>query len=186
MQQYFKYTLSAILLLLIVVSGCRKERFTTDSGDKLEFSVDTLRFDTVFTERGSATRTIKVFNRHNRSIRIDEIRLGSNSLYNLNIDGTPGGLAEDVEIAPEDSLYIFAEVEIDPTNSANPFIVLDSIEFQTNGNTQYVFLEAFGQDANYVGESYRIGVLSCGGGTAIWRMSSLMWFWVFCWWIVVI
>ncbi len=168
MQQYLKYTLSAMLLLLIILSGCRKERFTTATGDKLEFSIDTLRFDTVFTARGSATRIVKVFNRHNKSIRIDKIELGNNSFYNINVDGTPTNLIEEVDIAPKDSMYIFAEVEIDPTNSGNPFIVLDSIEFQTNGNTQFVFLESFGQDANYVGDSYRIGVLTCGGGTTVW------------------
>lgn len=169
MQYYFQLFFLLLIVFFIALTGCRKERFTEDMSDKLEFSTDTLRFDTVFTQRGSATRFIKVLNRHNQSIRIDEIALGENSFYRINVDGTPTSMAQDVEIAPNDSLYIFAEVEIDPTNSTNPFIVLDSIRFETNGNTQYVFLESFGQDANYVGESYRIGVLTCGGGTAVWE-----------------
>ncbi len=168
MQYYPKFILFAVSILFLVFSSCRKERFTTDTGDRLEFSVDTLRFDTVFTNRGSATRSIKVFNRHNRSIRIDKIELSANSFYRMNVDGTPTSLAEEIEIAPKDSMYIFTEVEIDPTNAGNPFVILDSIEFQTNGNTQHVFLESFGQDANYVGDSYRIGLLSCGGGTIVW------------------
>mgnify|MGYP000058508365 CR=1 FL=1 len=166
--RYFQYFIITLIVFFFIITGCRKERFTEDMGDKLEFSIDTLRFDTVFSERGSATRTIKVFNRHNRSIRIDEITLEGNSSYRINVDGTPTAMIQDVEIAPEDSLYIFAEVEIDPMDTENPFIILDSIRFETNGNTQYVFLEAFGQDANYVGESYRLGVLTCDGGTAVW------------------
>ena len=43
--------------------------------DKLEFSLDTLRFDTVFTERGSATRILKVYNPNDESVRISRIAL---------------------------------------------------------------------------------------------------------------
>jgi len=166
--RYFQYFVITLIVFFFLISGCRKENFTENMSDKLEFSVDTLRFDTVFSARGSATRAIKVFNRHNKSIRIDEIHLDENSFYRMNVDGTPTSNIEDVEIAPNDSLYIFTEVEIDPTNSANPFIVLDSIRFETNGNTQYLWLESFGQDAVYVGESYRLAGLACDGGTVTW------------------
>ncbi len=166
--RYFQYFILTLIVFFFIISGCRKESFTEDMSDKLEFSIDTLRFDTVFASRGSATRSIKVFNRHNQSIRISEIDLGENSFYRMNVDGTPTSRIQDVEIAPNDSLYIFTEVEIDPSNSANPFIILDSIRFETNGNTQYVWLESFGQDAVYVGESYRLAGLVCNGGTVTW------------------
>ena len=41
--------------LTFVLSSCQKERFTDDPGDRLAYSTDTLRFDTVFTQLGSAT-----------------------------------------------------------------------------------------------------------------------------------
>lgn len=146
-----------LLLLILGIAlffSCKKEQLITDSSAKLEFSVDTLRFDTVFTELGSATRIVKILNKHDQPIKISKIYLknGSQSLFNLNVDGISGDEAQDVEIAANDSLYVFAEVTINPDNplSVSPFIINDAIVFETNGNVQNVVLEAFGQNANYI------------------------------------
>lgn len=171
-----KYFLLASTLVLFLLSACRKdEKFTTDSTDKLEFSVDTLRFDTVFTELGSDTRYIRVYNRHEESIRISKIQLVGNqqSKFNLNVDGIPGDEHEDVVIYPHDSIYVFVEVKINPDEplSSSPFFVYDSIQFETNGNVQHVTLEAFGQNANYIPNRWSkdsITLYSCGGGEVIW------------------
>ena len=132
------------LLLLFTLAFCQKEKFTSDPADKLEFSTDTLRFDTVFTQLGSATRYFKIYNRHKESIRISRIFLekGANSRYNLNIDGISGDDQENLEIAPNDSMYVFAEVTIDPNDDASPFVVDENVLFETNGNVQKVVLEA--------------------------------------------
>ncbi len=160
--------LSPALLLLpllsLLLTLCQQERFTTNDSDKLEFSTDTLRFDTVFTQLGSATRILKVYNRHSESIRISRIYLanGASSRFNLNIDGLSGDNQRDIEIAPHDSLYVFAEVLINPNQpiSASPFVLNEALVFETNGNVQQVTLEAFGQNANYLPS--RFG----GGGIA--------------------
>lgn len=171
-----KYLLLATTLLLLALTACRKEdKFTTSSSDKLEFSVDTLRFDTVFTELGSDTRYIRVYNRHNESIRISKIQITGNqqSKFNLNVDGIPGEEHEDVVIYPHDSIYVFVEVKINPDEplSSSPFFVYDSIRFETNGNVQHVTLEAFGQNANYIPNRWSkdsITLFSCGGGEVVW------------------
>ncbi len=171
-----KYLLLATTLLLFLLTACRKEdKFTSSSGDKLEFSVDTLRFDTVFTELGSDTRFIRVYNRHSESIRISKIQLVGNqqSKFNLNVDGVPGDQHEDVVIYPNDSIYVFVEVKINPDEplSSSPFFVYDSIRFETNGNVQHVTLEAFGQNANYIPNRWSrdsITLYSCAGGEVIW------------------
>ena len=56
MQKYF--TLLIVLGIgALLFWGCNKdEDFITDGSVSLAFSLDTLRFDTVFTELGSATR----------------------------------------------------------------------------------------------------------------------------------
>ena len=112
------------ILLSFFFLFCQKERFTFSPEAALEFSTDTLRFDTVFTQLGSATRYFKVYNRHNKSIGIASISLenGSDSLFNLNSDGVSGNRQRDIEIAPNDSLYVFAEVTINPNNQDNPNI----------------------------------------------------------------
>ena len=165
-----KYLLLAIPFLLVVFSCNKEEKFTTSGGDQLEFSVDTLHFDTVFTELGSATRFFRVYNRHSESIRISSISLKGNdqSKFNLNVDGVPGDSHEDVVVYPKDSIYVFAEVTIDPDAplSVSPYFVLDEVVFETNGNTQSVYLEAWGQNANYLPTRWHkdsVAVYTCNG-----------------------
>lgn len=162
---------------LFFFCACNKENtFITDSSAKLEFSLDTLRFDTVFTELGSATRFFKVYNRHKESIKITNISVGkgSNSNFRLNVDGLPGNEASEVIVFPEDSIYVFGEVTVDPDQpiSASPFIIHDEVIFETNGNTQTVTLEAWGQNANYIPSRWHkdsIVIIPCGaGGQLIW------------------
>ncbi len=162
-----------ILLLVggILVFSCTPEDdFITSDSAKLEFSLDTLRFDTVFTERGSATRILKAYNRHNKSIRISSISLaGSNSPFRLNVDGLPGESFEDIDIAPNDSLYIFGEVTVDPDQplSISPYVIYDDLIFETNGNTQQIKLEAWGQNANYIPNRFSadsLSLLTCPPG----------------------
>jgi Right handed beta helix region len=151
----FKHYLWLLSALVFLVFACRKtEDFTTSSGDKLSFSSDTLRFDTAFTTVGSATRYIKVFNKSAQPIRISKISLGNkaNAVYNLNIDGIAGRSFQNVEIGANDSIYVFAEVNINPNAplSISPFVISEDIIFETNGNTQKVVMEAWGQNANYI------------------------------------
>ncbi len=164
---------SCALLLLLSLTFCQKEKFSTDPADKLEFSTDTLRFDTVFTQLGSATRFFKIYNRRKESIRIAKIYLenGSNSSFNLNIDGVSGNAQENLEIAPNDSMYVFAEVTINPNDEFSPFVLTENLVFETNGNVQKVVLEAFGQNANYIPSRFGAGGAAgfgCGGGEWVW------------------
>lgn len=161
------------LLILFSLSFCQKEKFTSSPADKLEFSADTLRFDTVFTQLGSATRYFKIYNRHKESIRISNIFLenGANSRFNLNIDGISGDAQENLEIAPNDSMYVFAEVTINPNDQNSPFVIGENVVFETNGNVQKVVLEAFGQNANYIPSRFGAGGavgLGCNGGEIVW------------------
>jgi hypothetical protein len=109
-------------------------------------------FDTVFVTAGSATQEFTVHNPNNRPINISSIRLGngSSSFFRLNVNGTPGNSFTDVEIGANDSVWIFVEVTVPDPNSPNtPFVVTDSIIFQTNGNLQNVQLVAWGQRAHF-------------------------------------
>lgn len=147
--------------LTMTVSSCDKEDFAVNG--KLRFSRDTVRFDTVFVARGSATRRFKIVNTEPKPIKITEIKLagGQNSAYKLNIDGAPRNSATDVEIAANDSLYVYVQVNIDPNGAARqPFIVTDSVLMLTNGIRQKVILEAFGQNAKYIGSRANIKAIT--------------------------
>ena len=146
---------SRILLLflgIIILFSCRREdEINDDASARLNFSTDSITFDTVFTTIGSVTKNIRVYNPYKETIVISSIRLngGNQSTFRINVDGAPGPYHENVEIAPEDSMFIFVEATVDPNIQTNPFIIEDFIEFNTNGNRQNINLVAWGQNAIY-------------------------------------
>lgn len=141
-----------IFLLVLAISSCRKEdKIFDDASARLNFSTDSITFDTVFTTVGSITENFKVYNPYKETIRISSIRLngGDQSTFRMNVDGRPGTFHKDIEIAPKDSIWIFVEATVDPNNLQNPFVIEDFIEFTTNGNQQEIRLVAWGQNAIY-------------------------------------
>jgi hypothetical protein len=136
---------------LIFLGSCRKEDILTDSNARLEFSDDTLLFDTVFTSIGSVTKNFRVYNTFDQPLKISSIRLagGSSSIYRINVNGSPGTVFNDVEIRAGDSIWVFVEVTVNMNNQSLPFVVQDSIVFETNGNVQDIDLVAWGQNAHF-------------------------------------
>jgi hypothetical protein len=138
-----------IILLIISLSSCKKPLIFSKSN--LEFSTDTLVFDTVFTTIGSTTKQFKIYNPEKRVVRIDEIELmgGDNSPFRINVDGVKGDLISDIELEGEDSLFVFVEVTLQVNGQNLPMVIEDSIRFRTNGKDQYVVLAVWGQDAYF-------------------------------------
>lgn len=140
------------ILVLGIVScftACIDDKFTTSPSDILTFSTDTVNFDTIFTEQGTATRTLKVYNKSNKSLSISSINLakGNNSNFIVNVDGLSGTTFNNTEIRGQDSLYIFIIANATATGNALPVESRDSIIFITNGVRQEVKLLAQTQDA---------------------------------------
>lgn len=141
-----------IAVSILLFFSCEKEKFITDSSAKLTFSTDTVFFDTLFTTIGSVTKRFTVKNPHDQKIRISNISLGrgEDSDYRLNINGIQNNQVSDIELAANDSLFIFAEVTIDPNNTNNPMVIKDSVIFETNRNRQDVKLISWGQDMHLI------------------------------------
>jgi Right handed beta helix region len=161
------FILFALCCTLAFLSACKPENL--DPNAQISFTQDTLRFDTVFVNRGSATRYFKIKNNRSVPVNVSEIRLagGNASQYRINIDGAPVLRANDIEIAAKDSMYVFVQVNIDPNNQNAPFIVTDSVVTLVNGVEQRVVLEAFGQNANYIGSRAGGAKISCALGNTI-------------------
>ncbi|MFI3239185.1 MAG: hypothetical protein R3Y22_01140 [Bacteroidales bacterium] len=142
------YILFWVVLFPVLLSACIEDGYTTSSSDLLEFSTDTLSFDTTFTETGTPTKTFKVYNRHSKMIQISSVKLagGDEGQFYLNVDGMSGSEFSSVDIRGNDSIYIFVEAYVDTNNDNNPIKIEDKIEFITNGVTQYVVVDAWGQD----------------------------------------
>ncbi|MCL9770926.1 hypothetical protein NAT47_10900 [Flavobacterium sp. HXWNR69] len=149
------------LLLLILIgftvslTSCRNDfEFESRTGG-LEFSKDTVYLDTVFTNIGSSTYTLKVYNRSDKNISIPSLGLkkGTTSKYRLMVDGMAGQVFENVELLAKDSLFIFVSVTAEVAN-ANPtdFLYTDQILFgeESNPNHQKVELVTLIQDAYFI------------------------------------
>jgi len=154
--KYFKIPVCLILLALSIIilntaTSCKKEKFLTEGG-AVAFSVDTLLFDTVFTAQGSSTRSVRIYNKEKQKIKISSIRLGkgTSSPYRLNVNGEPGKEIKDMELAGNDSMYVFAAVTIDPTDENSPFIVEDDLIVTVNGNDFRIPVIGYGQNAHYI------------------------------------
>lgn len=159
------------LLVIGAFWGCRKEdQFTTDSGAKLTFSLDTVLFDTVFSQVStnrplSITKQLWVINNNDKGVRVN-IRIAGNQygLYKINVDGQPALSVSEKEIRGKDSIVVFIQVYLNQVNSNTPFIVSDQLVFETNGNVQDVDLVAYAQDAIYLNNE----VVNCTSGNLHW------------------
>ncbi len=140
------------ILLIVLFFGCRKDTFITSKDASLSFSADTLRFDTVFTSTGSFTEFFKITNGNNQKLRIDNVTLkgGTNSAFKINVDGTTGPAVTNIELDANDSIFVFVTVSINPTIATQPFVLHDSIAISYNGNTDFIQLEAWGQNAHFL------------------------------------
>ena len=142
-----------VLVLALVVpwfsTSCEKENYALENEVNLEFSVDTVAFDTLFTTIGSTTRQVKVYNRSNRDVVISSVTLadGRQSPFRLNVDGDTSIVARNVEIMAGDSIFIFIQANLHyDTIHLLPFIVEDAIVF---GNGQRLPVSAWGRNAVY-------------------------------------
>ncbi|NMH27352.1 hypothetical protein [Flavobacterium silvaticum] len=150
------YILLFVSAILISLSSCRSDFEFSSSTGQLGFSKDTVYLDTVFTNIGSSTYTLKVYNKTDRNISIPTIQLGRgmSSGYRITVDGMTGNNNREfhnVEMLAKDSLFIFIETTADVAQ-ANPdnFLYTDQIQFGETGNFQTVELVTLIQDAVFL------------------------------------
>lgn len=142
----------AIFLIFSGLQACVDEKFSVDPALRLEFSCDTLSFDTLFSNVPSRTLSFCVYNRNKNALNISQVRLGrgSESCFRFNLDGrlpSDDKTLQDVEIKANDSLFVFVEMTANTNDTDFPIYYLDSMIFVTNGVPQDVKLAVFGQDA---------------------------------------
>ena len=178
--QHMTRTLTVLVLLAIGVlvaslpSCTLEEDFLTDANAEVRLGLDTLRFDTVFTEVGSTTQFFKVFNPHNQPLNLKRVSVENNAggRFRINVDGRSGDEITEVFIAPGDSIFVFVEVTVDPDDdiSVSPFVFEGRVVVEATEQRQIVVLEAFGQNANYIPADRtraNFGFLSCDFGEVV-------------------
>tara|TARA_B110000438_G_scaffold26478_1_gene25217 strand:+ start:15009 stop:16472 length:1464 start_codon:yes stop_codon:yes gene_type:complete len=144
-----KYLFISLLSACIFFS-CTKPEDEINLNAQLNFSSDTITFDTVFASIGSITKTLTIYNNNNFDLNSDISLKGiSSANFRMNIDGVSGNNQNKVFIAKKDSIFIFIEVTVDPSSNTTPYILSDSLIFTIGNNQQSVKLIAWGQDAYF-------------------------------------
>ena len=149
------------LIALVFFSSCRHDFIFTPSSGNLNFSKDTVYLDTVFSNIGSSTYTLKVYNTSDEDILIPSIKLskGQDSNYRMNVDGLIGNGAligkefENIELLARDSMYIFIETTIDIfplVENETQFLYTDVIVFESTSGVQNVELVTLVKDAVFI------------------------------------
>lgn len=146
-----KFLATAFLISILFFFSCRKDSFISSPDAKVTITADTLKYDTLFVTAGSIYQTFKIINENDQKLLVSTIKLmgGTSSAYKMNVDGVAGPQFSNLEINSNDSLYVFVQVNVDPTAGNLPFIIRDSIQISYNGKTRFVQLEAWGQNAHF-------------------------------------
>ncbi len=141
-----------IPLLLLILStlfvGCSdNDKFSSDASAVLDFSIDSLAMDTVFTQTSTRTYDFWVYNKGNSGIRINEVRLThpSSSRFRVNVDGNyVDSVAYDFEVRKGDSIRVFVELTAPDTQQDTPQRIEDLLVFKLeNGREQPLKLSAY-------------------------------------------
>ncbi len=148
-------TLKLIFVIIATIVGmwgvtsCIEDGITTSASDQPAFSTDTLKMGTVFTQEGTPTSSFKVYNRHDKILNISTIAIREgNGIFRLNVDGMSGKSFYNVEIRPNDSIYVFVEATLPPNGTGSLVSINEHLDFTTNGVTTTVVLNADGQDVS--------------------------------------
>ncbi len=160
-EKVYVYTV-LISSALSILFSCRREQdvISTDSSIRLNFSTDTVSFDTIFSGIPSITRRLTVSSPTDKSIRITHIYLQSVSeyvSYSLVINGREQNSAENIILLGNDSLLILVNIRIEERDEDMPIFISNELIFEVNGNTQQVPVLAWGQDTREV----RNQVITC-------------------------
>ena len=119
-----------------------EENIEYNTGAKLDFSCDTLKFDTVFTGEKSSIHFLKIINNTGKNININSIHIENDDhQIKLNINGLQTNSAENIELLKGDSIFIFAQAEL--KNGSNKSFI-NSIIVNTGADSQRVIITAYG------------------------------------------
>lgn len=145
-----------ILPLLMALAACSDDdSFSTSSSNKLTFSIDTLKLDTVFSNVPTAAKSFWAYNRSGDGIRCSSVRLerGAASGYRVNVDGVylseaMGYQTSGIEVRKKDSVRVFVELTSPVNHVDGPQLCEDNLIFTLeSGVEQRVNLNAYTWDA---------------------------------------
>ncbi len=158
MYSFFVKLCFSCLCLALLVSCKPADEILTSRPKPVTFSEDAIVFDTVFTALPTVTQYFNVRNPNKNAVLIKSIRLGdAASPYVVTVSGRPLAAAQNIQLRGGDSLLVLVKINIPARDSAQPFVLYDSLLFDMQTTTPNIKLLAWGQDAVFVKQK----TLSC-------------------------
>lgn len=141
-------TIVAALLTIVVPTSCIEDGMATSPSEQPVFSVDTLVIDNMFTDETTTTRHFVVYNRNSKILNISRIAFVNDgqSTFRINVDGQSGTKFENIEIRPNDSIFVFVDANVAPTADWNAVAVDEQLAFLTNGVEHRMVVSARGRN----------------------------------------
>lgn len=140
------------MLTVVVMAACTNDDdFVTSPNNRVAFSADTIRFDTLFANVPSTTRSVWVYNRSSENIRFQNVSTGraAQTGFRVNVDGIYLGTennyqSSDIELRKGDSLRVFVELTAPKASSDTPTLTEDDLVFSlADGAEQKIHLNAY-------------------------------------------
>lgn len=142
----FINTLILLILSASICVSCIEDGVSNSPSDQPTFSVDTLHMGEVYKGQPTPTHKFMVYNPHDKIINIESISLRDDAAktFRLNVDGTAGRTFSNIEIRPNDSIYVMVEATV-AQGETRP-MVTGTVDFITRGVTKSIVLAAKGLD----------------------------------------
>lgn len=149
MRNFLKITIVTIACVLVAAACERQPKLFPPGDGDLRISQDTLRFDTLFSNIGSTTAWMKIYNASPQDIHIDSVYLRSHaqSGFRASVDALPLSDCKNLSLPSGDSLFVFVELTAPLQQCPEPQRILDELCFVYDSRTLSLVLEAYAWDA---------------------------------------
>lgn len=146
------FRFSIVIAGALWAASCTPDVEQTDFNANLEliFSLDTVSFDTIFSGNVSITKRFRVYNPIRNAININRIFLetGTESAYELIINGREGKEFNDIRLLGNDSMLVLVRVFPEDKDADEPELIEENLFFQVGSGQSKVILESWGQDVS--------------------------------------
>ncbi len=146
--------ITAVCITILGFWACTpQDEIIINEAVSLQFSTDTVFFDTLFTNELSVTKRFRVYNPQNKAVIIDRLNLqeGASSPYTLKINGREAKDFSQIQLFGKDSLLVLVEAILPRTEDIAPYLASDFITVENKGLVQKVPVVGYGQNANVLG-----------------------------------
>ena len=132
----------------MMLASCIEDGVSTNPSEQPTFSVDTLKMGDIFTAESTPTSRFIVYNSYNIIMSIETITLreSDKGIFRLNVDGISAKSFSNVEIRPNDSIFVFVEALVPENGKVEPVTVDGHLDFKTHGTVKTVVINAVSQD----------------------------------------